>query len=199
MLAAEQRFKRLDWGAYIRPRAGRNQLRYKRTAQSIWQREQHLFCVKSHVKLLNRMFSPELKAKRFLPEDMYEKYNRLSMHKHLFTKLKNAANIQRFGSTLHLFPRWKAHLSKHGSRYNTVEKMIYEPPGYVRNVFDHRGVYSPEFVPQDRPAPSFERPPIRNNRLKLDMYLKRALNLETFSQSNIPRYHPLLKPMYKKY
>ncbi|TRY70432.1 hypothetical protein TCAL_09297 [Tigriopus californicus] len=199
MVEAEKRFKRLDWGVYIRPRAGRNQLRYKRSARSIWNREQHVFCAKYHISLLNRMISPEVKAKRFLPEDIYEKYNRTSLTKHLYTKLKNAANIERFGSTLHRFPGWKAHLSHHGSRYNRPEKVLYEPPGYVRNIFDHGGVYSPEFVPQDRPAPSFERPLIRANKKMRDSYLVEALNLETFSSANIPRYHPLLKPMFKKY
>ena len=100
---AHERFKRLDWGMYIRPRAGRAKKHWKKPAENLWKLEQHIFCAPFHVRRLERMFAPEMKEPRFIPNDPYLKYNRLSYYKHYFTKHKNRENIRRFGNPIYKY------------------------------------------------------------------------------------------------
>lgn len=44
---------------------------------------------------------------RFFPDDPFEKFNRLSWHKHHWTKLKNAENIRRYGNDVYLWDRFE--------------------------------------------------------------------------------------------
>jgi hypothetical protein len=75
MTNAFWRFKRLDWGMYIRSKGGKTKKMWKKSPFALFSREQHVFCAESHVRRFERMFHPEWKAKRHLPEDIYEKYN----------------------------------------------------------------------------------------------------------------------------
>ncbi len=61
---AHQRFKRLDWGIYIRPRAGRAKKHWQKSAATLWRIEQHIFCAPFHNRRLDRMFAPEVKEPR---------------------------------------------------------------------------------------------------------------------------------------
>ena len=77
MTTAFWRFKRLDWGHYIRMKAGAYRKQWKRDPYRLWQREAHVFCKKFHVNRFERMFHPEWKEKRHIPDDPYEKYNKV--------------------------------------------------------------------------------------------------------------------------
>ena len=77
MTTAFWRFKRLDWGHYIRMKAGAFRKQWKRDPYRLWQREAHVFCKKFHVNRFERMFHPEWKEKRHIPDDPYEKYNKV--------------------------------------------------------------------------------------------------------------------------
>ncbi len=77
MTTAFWRFKRLDWGAYIRPKGGRWRKLWRRHAKRLYERETHVFCHPFHNRRFERMFHPEWKEKRHLPDDIYEKYNRV--------------------------------------------------------------------------------------------------------------------------
>ncbi len=59
------RFKRLDWGQYVRPQGGRNKKMWKKTPDELWKKEQHIFGAAFHVRRLDRMFPPEAKMPRY--------------------------------------------------------------------------------------------------------------------------------------
>ena len=97
------------------------------------------------------------------------------------------------------FDRWKAHLSRHPTRYNRVPCASYEPPSYVEDVAANGGVYSAdEFVPEDTPAPHFERAPVMiNKRSTPDSRLPSIKRLEVNYGKLVP-WHPLLKSPFRK-
>lgn len=165
----------------------------------LFNREQHVFLNPEQLFVVDRMFGPEEKRKRFLPEDIYEKYHRTSFFKHNWTKLKNKENIKRHGSRIHQFGRYKAALSKHKTKYNWVEVPKYEPPGYVGNVAANHGIYEEEWAPSDKPAPHFERPPIRVNSLMEDKGLMTILRMDRFQERPLPVWSPLLKGYFKRF
>lgn len=72
----------------------------------MWRREQHSFVDPMNAQKFERMFSNETKRARFFPDNPYEKFNRLSWHKHHWTKLKNAENIRRYGNEVYLWDRY---------------------------------------------------------------------------------------------
>ena len=79
MTTAFWRFKRLDWGQYIRRKGGDTRKLFKRTPYRLWEREAQVFCKPAHVKRVERMFHPEWKEKRHIPDDIWEKYNRVRL------------------------------------------------------------------------------------------------------------------------
>ena len=192
---AEKRFKRLDWGIYIRPRAGARKKHWRKSASRMWQKEQHVFCVRYHVRRFDKMNSPEFKRKRYIPDCMYDKYNKLSYGQNYWLKHKNAENIKIHGNDIHRFNRWKAHVRKHATKFNLPHPVRYEPPGYYGNVFENKGVYREEFVPQDKPAPHFQRALVRSHKLIKDKYLKSVLDLEGY-HGKLPVYSTLYKSKF---
>ena len=67
----------------------------------LWRFEQHIFCARYMVRRLDRMFAPEVKEPRHIPDDPYAKYNRLSYFDHLHKKRKNAENIRQRGNNVY--------------------------------------------------------------------------------------------------
>jgi len=198
MDAAFWRFKRLDWGQYIRAKAGRYRKLWKRCAPRLWQREAHVFCKSFHNRRFERMFHPEWKEKRHIPDDIYEKYNKTSYFKHRATKMKNLKRIEELGNTVHKFDRYKSHLVKHFTKYNYLDKYYYEPPEYMRSIHDNDGVFDPGFVPADTPAPHFSRPPIRGNKHMRDKgwnYIKKRSGYF----GDLDPWLPIMKGRYTKY
>jgi len=198
MTTAFWRFKRLDWGHYIRMKAGAYRKQWKRDPYRLWQREAHVFCKKFHVNRFERMFHPEWKEKRHIPDDPYEKYNKTSFWKHRATKLKNLERIAQLGNTVHKFDRYKSHLLKHFSKYNYPEKLHYEPPEYLRSIHDNDGVFDPGFVPADKPAPHFQRQPIQGNRHIRDRGQKWRKKRSTYF-GEIDPWMPIMKGRFIKY
>jgi hypothetical protein len=198
METAFWRFKRLDWGMYIRPMAGRWKKHWKARPETLWNKEQHIFCKPFHVRRFERMFHSEWKAKRYLPDDIYDKYNRTSFQKHKSTKHKNKARIDEYGSNEYRFNKHKPNLLKHMSKYNRSEKNHYEPPGYMANICSNGGVYEKEFVPENKPAPHFQRPPIQSKAFMKD-YRRRSVQVMEPFGGYLDSWHPLNKDMFKNY
>lgn len=158
---AELRFKRLDWGQYIHPRSGRNKKMFKRSLSSKWTQDQHVFIRPHHKRNLDFMMSPELKRKRYFPEDIYQKYNEETTYwKMRMLKHKNMENIKRYGNDVYKFDRFKAH-RKYVSKYNVIPADLYEPPGYFQEVAGNE-IYKPaDNYPKVDVAPHFGRDPIQ--------------------------------------
>lgn len=198
MTTAFWRFKRLDWGQYIRTKGGSTRKLWKRCAPRLWQREAHVFCKSFHNRRFERMFHPEWKEKRHIPDDIYEKYNKTSYFKHRATKMKNLKRIEELGNTVHKFDQYKSHLVKHFTKYNYLDKYYYEPPEYMRSIHDNDGVFDPGFVPADTPAPHFSRPPIRGNKHMRDKgwnYIKKRSGYF----GDLDPWLPIMKGRYTKY
>lgn len=192
--AAEDRYKRLDWGIYIRTRVGKDNKRWKQTDRRKWRREQHIFVVQDFNKKLDRMFANETKRARFIPDDPFEKYNRLSWWRHHWTALKNAENIRRHGNNIYLFNRFRTHM-KLGSRYNVLPKMHYMPPGYLANVASNpANIYTPDpLIPKVKMAPHFQREAIRPPRVKIDAELHAIRDMEQYA-GDLPLWSPVFFP-----
>lgn len=76
--ATLDRFLRLDWGIYIRPRAGRHKHAWKKPE---WIREMskyHVFCNKQQSRMLDKMRTEKFKKKRYYVDDPYEPYQKRS-------------------------------------------------------------------------------------------------------------------------
>ncbi|KAK3590146.1 hypothetical protein CHS0354_041201 [Potamilus streckersoni] len=74
--AVTHRFFRLDWGAWIRPRAGRYKKVYKQSPDQKRELRQHVFCNRTQCKLLDKMTTKFWKRKRFYVDDPYEPYQK---------------------------------------------------------------------------------------------------------------------------
>lgn len=191
-LDAVKRFKRLDWGMYVRHRAGRFKKRWKKTESHKLKLEQTVFCKPYHIRRFDMMFNDELKRKRYFPDDPYEKYNQMPFWRHLAQKRKNSELIKMYGNDVYLFDRWKAHLSKHKTKYNIVPKPMYEPPGYFDNINSGtKGVYEPEFVPKTTKAPHFKRRSIMNRLSRKE--IKTLNDLEYYNGKMLKPWDPLIK------
>ena len=121
-----------------------------------------------------------------------------SYFKHRATKIKNLARIEQLGDTVHKFDRYKSHLVKHFTRYNYPEKFWYEPPEYLRSIHDNDGVFDPGFVPTDKPAPHFQRPPIQGNRHIKDRGLNWRRRRTTYLGDFDP-WLPIMRGRFSKY
>lgn len=195
-MQAELRFKRLDWGMYLRHRAGRYKKRWKKSDATKWKMEQTVFTAPYHTRRLDLMFSDETKRKRYFPDDPYEKYNQTSFEAHHTTKLKNLELIRTRGSDVYRFNPWKAHQSKHGTKYNKPAMDYYEPPGYLENIHSgNKGVYEAEFIPPVQVAPHFQRDAIEHkNRSKRKWRI--TLDLQNYYGILKP-WHPVWKNIRK--
>lgn len=162
--AAVDRYKRLDFGTYVRTWTGKSNRKYKKTEAELWQAEQHMFAWKEFVPKLEKMFTHDIKRKRYFPDDPWEKYNNMSFIKHKYTLLKNAENVRQLGNMVYKFDRYKAHLDR-VTPYNKLQKEHYMPPGFLKNVADNNGVFVPdnenETPEPEQIVPHFQRKPIK--------------------------------------
>ncbi|KAL3863753.1 hypothetical protein ACJMK2_005490 [Sinanodonta woodiana] len=74
--AVTHRFFRLDWGAWIRPRAGVYHKVYKQDPEKKRLLRQHVFCNRTQSKLLDKMTTLFWKRKRYYVDDPYEPYQK---------------------------------------------------------------------------------------------------------------------------
>ena len=74
--AIVSRFYRLDWGIYIRTRAGRHKKKWKKPDWIIERGKYHVFCNKQQSRMFDKMVTKEWKRKRHYLDDPYERYNR---------------------------------------------------------------------------------------------------------------------------
>ena len=77
---------------------------------------------------LDKMFAPEMKERRYIPDDPYEKYNKMSFLKHKYSLEKNKKLIEEHGNKSHKFDRYRMHRDRL-SHYNDLPKEQYLPPG----------------------------------------------------------------------
>lgn len=74
--AVIERFKRLDWGIWIRTRSGRAKSLWKKTESRKYRLRQHVFCNKQQCKVLDKMVNPYFTKKKFYVDDPYERYHK---------------------------------------------------------------------------------------------------------------------------
>ncbi|CAG2169728.1 unnamed protein product [Oppiella nova] len=74
--AVVQRFYRLNWGAWIRPRAGRAKHLWSKPYHIKWWAKQHVFCTDEHNKVLDQMVGAYYKRPTYFVDDPYEPYQK---------------------------------------------------------------------------------------------------------------------------
>lgn len=155
--AVVARFKRLDWGAWVRPRAGREKKRWKKSSTQLVNCEKHVFCKPFHKRRFDRAVTMEIKDVRHIPDDPYKVYNDMSWQLYHSTKLKNMELIKKYGPTNFNFPQHVAHPRLHNFRADKKKRPLFEPPGYHKDIHDGDGVYKPDPArPQDITAPDYQ-------------------------------------------
>lgn len=154
--AVELRFKRLDWGAWIRPRSGRDKKAWKKSGFQLRQREKHVFCKPYHKRRFDRAVLSHIKEARYIPGDPYKPYNDLSYQRYHSIIHKNAERIKRYAPQIYNFPWFRAHFKKQAIFTDKNHNYHYEPPGYHKAVADGDEVYhyDPQ-TPQNTPAPHY--------------------------------------------
>jgi hypothetical protein len=194
--SVELRFKRLDWGMWIRPRAGRNKKQWKKSTAQLRIREKHVFAAPQHKKRFDRAVLADIKDVRHIPDDPYKPYNDLSFQLYHSIKLKNMERIKRYGSTIYKFPWYRAHFKKTIIHSDKPTNTFYEPPGYHQDIAD--GVYNPADRAQNIPAPDFDfeqRGVSKVHRLKERKYWKSVRRGEPFYGA-ISQSHVLKLPVF---
>lgn len=71
-----RRFLRLDWGIWIRPRAGRAKKLWTKSQGRRYRLKQHVFCNKQQSKMLDDMVTDYWKKPRHYVDDPYGPYQR---------------------------------------------------------------------------------------------------------------------------
>ena len=211
-MAAEERYKRLDWGWYIGTRVGRFNHMWKKTDFQNWRDEQHVSLNRDSNAKLEKMFSPEAKRPRFIPDDPYEKYNtKVNYWKYHWGLIKNRELIRKYGNPVYQFNRYKAHIIMESDE-NHKSKLCYAPPGYLETVGSNAsGVYRPDTnatYPAIETAPHFQRkrlyePPVKIKMRKkvgrpLPKHYLRLRQMEMFSSRPIPLWSPINFPTYNE-
>ena len=74
--AVLRRFYRLNWGAWIRPRAGRHKHLWRKPSYIRWWARQHVFCTYEQNKVLDQMVSARYKNPTYFVDDPYEPYQK---------------------------------------------------------------------------------------------------------------------------
>lgn len=183
--AVVARFKRLDWGAWVRPRAGRAKKRWKKTTKQLVDNEKHVFCKNFHKRRFDRAVTMEIKEQRHIPEDPYKVYNEMSFQLYHSTKLKNMELIKKHGPTNFNFPQHVAHSRKYVFKADKKKTPFYEPPGYHKDIHDGDGVYKPDSSrPQDILPPDYllvERHESNVAKTWENRYWRKLRRLEVFS------------------
>jgi len=199
--AAVDRFKRLDFGAYINVPIGKNHKAYRKTAFVKARCEQHVFTFPFFNRKLDRMFTSELKEKRYFIDDPYEKYNKMSFLKYQDLLMKNEMLIEKYGGKQYKFDRYRTHMDRL-SIFNRRPLERYVPPGFFKTVADTGGVYKPEgenvYHDPDWMAPHCQRTRIREpdfilsqkNFHKTRYYLDRRIKFLRMAEV----FHGKLKP-----
>ena len=211
LLAAEERYKRLDWGWYIGTKVGRYKKMYAKTDYENWADEQHVSLSKSANEKLEKMFSSETKKPRFFPDDPYEKYNtKVNYWKYHWGLLKNKELIRKYGNPVYRFNRYKSHLHRESDE-NHKSNLCYAPPGYLETIGSNlSGVYRPDpdtALPKIETAPHFQRlrlseipikPRSMGGRRKFGRLLptkyKKLRQMEIYSKKPIPLWSPINFP-----
>ena len=212
MVAAEERYKRLDWGWYIGTRPGRYSGSWKKTNRENWKEEQHITYNKETNMKLEKMFSSATKRPRFIPDDPYEKYNtKVNYWKYYWGLQKNSELIKKYGNPVYDYNRYKAHFHM-DSDSNVPPDKMYAPPGYLETINSNAaGVYRPDVnttYPTIEMAPHFQRkrleeppPKIKSKnmmRRKLGRILptkyRKQRILEMYSKDPIPLWSPVNFP-----
>ncbi|CDS43232.2 Ribosomal protein L35 mitochondrial [Echinococcus multilocularis] len=70
------RFKRLRWGAYIHPRAGRRKHLYRKNPWIVAKKDEHILTSRAMSFALDNLLNKEWRRPKFFPEDIYEPYHR---------------------------------------------------------------------------------------------------------------------------
>jgi len=214
LVAAEERYKRLDWGWYIGTRVGRFNHQWRKTNHQNWRDEQHVSLNKTSNEKLEKMFGPATKRPRFFPDDPYEKYNtKVNYWKYHWGLNKNRELIRKYGNPVYHYNRYKAHMIMQSDE-NIKSKMFYAPPGYLETINNNpSGVYTPDVnttYPTIETAPHFQRkrleePPKKISskktmRRKLGRMLPKKYQelrkMEMYSKDPIPLWSPINFPTY---
>jgi len=155
--AVVSRFKRLDWGQWIRPRSGRDKKRWKKSMTQLVNNEKHVFVKPFHKRRFDRAVTMEIKAVRHIPEDPYKVYNDMSWQNYSTIKRKNMELLKKYGPTNYNFPQHVAHPRKTRYQADKKRRPNIEPPGYHKDIHDGDGVYKPDLArPQDIMPPDYE-------------------------------------------
>ena len=72
--AVIKRFKRLDWGGWIRTIAGRRKRMWKKSARRKWRVKQHVFVNGTQATLLDKMTTKYWHRPRYYIDDPYKPY-----------------------------------------------------------------------------------------------------------------------------
>jgi len=152
--AVVMRFKRLDWGHWIRPKAGRAKKHWKKSREQLIDNEKHVFVRPYHKKRFDRAVTSDIKEIRHIPDDPYKIYNDLSWQNYHSIKLKNMELIKKYGPKNYNFPQYMSHYHKHLISCERHVNPFYEPPNYHNDIAS--GIYRPDADrPQNIMAPSY--------------------------------------------
>jgi len=152
--AVVMRFKRLDWGAWIRPKAGRAKKLWKKSQKQQVVNERHVFCKSYHKRRFDRAVTSEIKEIRHIPDDPYKVYNDMSYQNYRSIKMKNMELIKKYGAKNFNFPQYRAHYHKEVRKGDKPYNPMYEPPGYQADIAS--GIYQPDPErPQDEMPPDY--------------------------------------------
>jgi len=197
--AVELRFKRLDWGMWIRPRSARDKKHWKKSRRMLIGLETHVFTVPYHQRRFDRAVLSDLKEIRHIPNDPYKVYNDMSWQNYHSLKRKNSERIKKYGNKIYEFNYWRAHYKKNVIRSDWEQRFWYEPPKYSKELADGDGVYTPDpSTPYDTPMPHYqleERSTSTLLRRREKRYWRMIRKGEEY-YGHITQSHPLKLPVY---
>jgi len=196
--AVELRFKRLDWGMWIRTRSGRHKKHWKKSKKQLRLGEKHFFCVPYHNRRFDLAVLSELKEKRHIPDDPYKVYNEMSFQNYNALRRKNSELVRKYGSKVYNFPWYRAHFKKQIIDSDKNDQHWYEPPGYHKDLASGNGIYTPEDRAEDIPAPDYvleERGVSLVHKAAEKRYFRQLRKTEQFTGKLLPT-HPLRLPVY---
>ncbi|CAG9806473.1 unnamed protein product [Chironomus riparius] len=73
--AVIKRFLRLDWGIWIRTRAGRNKRIWRKSPAQKYRARQHVFCNATQSHMLDKMAGEYYKKPKYFVDDLYRPYH----------------------------------------------------------------------------------------------------------------------------
>lgn len=73
--AALKRFKRLDWGIWIRTRSGRHKRLWKKSPNNKYRKRQHVFTNATQSLLLDKMVTNRWRKPKYYVDDPYRPYH----------------------------------------------------------------------------------------------------------------------------